>query len=178
MVFSSMTKIDRRIIKSQKAIKNAFLALMAEKGFDAITIQEISDRADVNRRTFYLHYLDKYDLLDKLTDEHIEELRKLCTLAMDMNYVEAELLWFEYFDRHTLFFTTMLDSKGAHYFRKIFLAFVIEELTKDVGDKQEITLQFLGAAIVGIVEWWFTNGKPYPPQVMAEQVGNLLETNL
>lgn len=108
MVFSSMTKIDRRIIKSQKAIKNAFLALMAEKGFDAITIQEISDRADVNRRTFYLHYLDKYDLLDKLTDEHIEELRKLCTLAMDMNYVEAELLWFEYFDRHTLFFTTML----------------------------------------------------------------------
>ncbi|WP_445299977.1 TetR-like C-terminal domain-containing protein [Lysinibacillus sp. FSL K6-0232] len=58
------------------------------------------------------------------------------------------------------------------------MAFVIEELTKDVGDKQEITLQFLGAAIVGIVEWWFTNGKPYPPQVMAEQVGNLLETNL
>lgn len=51
--------------------------LMSEKKFDAITLKDISDRADVSRRTIYLHYEDKYDLLDKLIEEHINELREL-----------------------------------------------------------------------------------------------------
>lgn len=58
-----MSKVDRRILKSQEAIKKAVIELMAEKSFDDITIQDISDRANVSRGTIYLHYLDKYDLL-------------------------------------------------------------------------------------------------------------------
>lgn len=180
-----MEKIDRRIIKSQKAIKQSFLELLSKKKLDDITIQEISDKADINRRTFYLHYLDKYDLLDKLTDEHINELSELCALGMDMTYIDAELLWFEYFDHHTLFFTIMLESKGAHYFRKRFLAFVVEELKQDLAlqenaanQVEDVAIQFFSAAIVGIVEWWFLNGKPYTPEIMAERVGALLERNL
>lgn len=49
---------------------------MSEKNFDDITIQDIADRANVNRRTIYLHYLDKFDLLDKLIEEHIKELKE------------------------------------------------------------------------------------------------------
>jgi AcrR family transcriptional regulator len=49
---------------------------MTEKGFDDITIQDISDRANVNRGTIYLHYTDKYDLLDKMMEEHINKLRE------------------------------------------------------------------------------------------------------
>ncbi|MDP4106901.1 MAG: helix-turn-helix domain-containing protein, partial [Bacillota bacterium] len=60
-----MTKVDRRVLKSQEVIKKAFIELLNEKGFDKMTIQDISDRANVNRRTVYLHYLDKFDLLDK-----------------------------------------------------------------------------------------------------------------
>lgn len=59
-----MTKVDRRIIKTQEAIKYAFIELMSEKNLDEITMQNISDRANVGRRTIYLHYFDKYDLLD------------------------------------------------------------------------------------------------------------------
>lgn len=59
-----MPKVDRRITKSQEAIKKALIELMSEKSFDDITIQDIADRANVNRGTIYLHYLDKFDLLD------------------------------------------------------------------------------------------------------------------
>lgn len=60
-----MSKIDRRILKSREAIKNAVVQLMSEKNFDDITIQDISDQANVSRGTIYLHYVDKYDLLGK-----------------------------------------------------------------------------------------------------------------
>lgn len=61
-----MSKVDRRITKSQEAIKIALIELMTEKSFDHITIKEISERANVNRGTIYLHYLDKFDLLEKV----------------------------------------------------------------------------------------------------------------
>lgn len=178
-----MSVVDRRILKTQEAIKSAFIELMSDKHFDQITIQDISDRANVGRRTIYHHYMDKYDLLDKITEEHISKLSELCESAADMNYIDAELLWFNYFERNYLFFSTMLASKGAVYFRTRFLEFVIEELKNDVdikegNDGEDVTIQFFGAAIVGIVEWWFKNGMPHPPQVMAKRVGILLERNL
>ncbi|QDY85310.1 TetR/AcrR family transcriptional regulator [Paenibacillus polymyxa] len=51
---------------------------MSKKSFDQITIQDISDKATVGPRTIYHHYQDKFDLLSKLIEEHIVELRKLC----------------------------------------------------------------------------------------------------
>ena len=58
-----MMSQDRRVRKTQTAIKDALISLLNKKSFGDITIQEISDMADVNRSTFYTHYLDKYDLL-------------------------------------------------------------------------------------------------------------------
>lgn len=112
-----MSKVDRRIIKSQEAIKKALIELMIEKKIDQITIQEISDRANVSRRTIYLHYIDKFDLLDKLMEEHINELWKLCELAANNTvFYDTVLLWFEYFESHYLFFSTMLANQGGPFF--------------------------------------------------------------
>jgi AcrR family transcriptional regulator len=181
-----VTKVDRRIAKSQIAIKNAVIELMSEKSFDDITIQDIADRADVNRGTIYLHYMDKYDLLDKMIEEHIENLRELCQSASEMTFQEGNYVWFEYFERNYLFFSTMLASKGAPYFRSRFLDLVIEEYKDEVnvtegknnGLNDVVILQFFGSAIVGAVEWWFKNGMPLPARVMAEQTGALLDRNL
>jgi AcrR family transcriptional regulator len=181
-----MPKVDRRIAKSQEAIKTAVIELMSEKNFDDITIQEISDKANVSRGTIYLHYLDKYDLLDKLIEEHIKELRYICESASELEFIDANLPWFEYLESHYLFFSTMLASKGAPSFRSQFLEFLIEEFKDEVnvakgknqGLNENIILQFIVTSYVGIVEWWFKNGMPYPPRVMAEQVGILLERNL
>ncbi|MFK3192423.1 TetR/AcrR family transcriptional regulator [Staphylococcus aureus] len=67
--------IDRRIRKSQVAMRNAFIELLHQHQLEEITVQQIADLADVNRSTFYTHYYDKYDLLEKLEDQQLEEIR-------------------------------------------------------------------------------------------------------
>lgn len=181
-----MTKVDRRVLKSQAAIKKAVIELMAEKNFDDITIRDISEKADVNRGTIYLHYMDKYDLLDKIIEEHINNLRDLCHSASEMSFQEGNYVWFEYFAENHVFFSTMLNTKSAAYFRKHFLDLVVQEYKVEVnvaegvnqGLNEDVILQFFGAAVVGAVEWWFKNGMTIPPRVMAEQTGILLDRNL
>lgn len=69
--------MDRRKRKSKQAIFEACLQLVASKEFESITIQEITDIADVNRGTFYSHYTDKYDMLNHYEDELIEKLHSV-----------------------------------------------------------------------------------------------------
>jgi AcrR family transcriptional regulator len=180
---NDVPKVDRRIIKSQEAIKNALIELMNEKSFDKITIQDISNRANVNRRTIYLHYMDKFDLLDKLIEEHINKLRDMCESLSDLDFINGGKAFFEYFESHYLFFSTMLVGGGDNKFRAQFLDFSVELLKGEVntvegknkGLSEDIILRFVAAAYVEVVEWWFKNGMPYPPQVMSEQVGLLIE---
>lgn len=185
-----VSKTDRRVRKSQEAIKTALIELMMEKDFDQITIQDISDRADVSRRTIYLHYMDKFDLLDKLMEEHIDEMRDLCEATDDdADYKDSALVWFEYLESHDLFFSAMLKSKGSLFFHHRLLEFFLQELgerdydipvgnSPQVAEGEEVDFQFLGSAIVGVVEWWFKHDKPYPPSFMAQRLGALLELNL
>lgn len=65
---------DRRIRKTKEAIKYALIDLLKHKTLEKITIKDITESADINRGTFYLHYLDKYDLLEQIEDEYIERL--------------------------------------------------------------------------------------------------------
>lgn len=103
-----------------------------------------------------------------------------------MDFIDANLIWFEYFERNFLFFSTMLKSKGASAFRSQFLEFVMEELSVDVnineggnqGLSKEVVLRFFGSAVVGVVESYFRKDIPDPPQVVAEQLGLLLDRNL
>jgi AcrR family transcriptional regulator len=181
-----MSKVDRRILKSQVAIKNAVIELMSEKDFDDITIQDIADRANVTRGTIYVHYGDKFDLLDKLIATHIDEVREIYVSTSEMDFVQGTLICFEYFQRNYSFFSMILGSKGAPSFRTRFLEMLIEQGKNDADTmkglnariKEDILVRFFGEAYVGTVEWWIKSGMPYPPQVMAEQVGALLERNL
>ena len=55
---------DERVIKTKKLIKTALSELIQEKGFDHVSITDLTQRANINKGTFYLHYQDKYDLLE------------------------------------------------------------------------------------------------------------------
>jgi len=178
-----VAKVDRRILKTQDALKKAVIELMTEKSFDDITIQDLSDRANVSRGTIYLHYMDKYDLLDKLIETHIQELRERCEAAADLDFVTGSLIWTEYFEDNYSFFSLMLASKGAPYFRNRFLDFLLEEFMDEVdvtqgsnqGLNKELAVRFVASAYVGVIEWWFANERPIPHQALAEQLGRLLE---
>ncbi|WP_089610393.1 TetR/AcrR family transcriptional regulator [Dehalobacterium formicoaceticum] len=178
--------MDRRIIKSQVAIKKAFIDLMTEMSFDNITIQNISDRANVSRGTFYLHYIDKFDLLDKLIASHLDELQAICKTKADFGLEDALLRWTVYFENNYLFFSTILTSKGAYCFSSHFLEMVKKQLRMEInfdeginrGVHKDIVYHFLGSAITGLIEWWFINKRPVSSHVLAEQLSTLLERNL
>ncbi len=62
-------KLDRRVSRTRRRIRQAFEQLLAEKGFNALTVQDITERAEINRATFYAHYPDKYALLKETMRE-------------------------------------------------------------------------------------------------------------
>lgn len=70
-------KKDLRTIRTTHSIKLAFIDLLQEKPFNKITVSEIAKKAYIDRQTFYLHYLDKYDLLAKIDQEIAEEFKKI-----------------------------------------------------------------------------------------------------
>ena len=99
---------DRRVRKTQTAIKDVLITLLEKKRFEEITIQEISNLADVNRSTFYTHFIDKYDLLDKMENEKIDEIRSF----LESSKNDDELKISESQLRETMDF--VINSIGEH----------------------------------------------------------------
>lgn len=64
-------RVDPRVTRTQKLIRDALKSLLAEKSFEAISVQDIAERATVNRATFYSHFTDKFALLDAIIREHV-----------------------------------------------------------------------------------------------------------
>ncbi|MGG6311630.1 TetR/AcrR family transcriptional regulator [Paenibacillus macerans] len=178
------TKIDRRIVRTKEAITKAFLELFAEKDLEHITINDIADRANVNRGTVYLHYSDKYDLLDKLIDDHLNKLIHFCDPHGETPLVGELLPVFAYIRDHFLFFSAMLSTSRAALFRQRLMAFVAvnvkEKLDRRTPHSEidgELNAQFMASAFVGTVEWWIQHGMPHPPEFMADQLWKLFEKN-
>jgi AcrR family transcriptional regulator len=184
-------KTDRRILKTKEAINRAFLELFSEKEFDRITVNDISERANVNRGTVYFHYEDKYDLLNKSIDCHLDKMILSCTFKKFIQEkvecseaIEALKSLFTYVQENFLFFSSMLSSKKAFLFRSRLL----DTLTKAIQEKidmqginmgmdKELITQFTATAFVGTLEWWILNQMPKSPQLMSEQVWKLFERN-
>lgn len=69
-------KTDRRVIKTKRAIRNAFAKLLSEKDINEITIKNIADEADINRKTFYSYYNGVYEVIDEIENEIITSFNK------------------------------------------------------------------------------------------------------
>ena len=100
-------KPDRRTIKTRRALCAGLAELLATKELHRITVQEIADKADVNRVTFYKHYLDVYDLYDKLENEVITELGLLVLEhETDADYMKHII---DYIDGNRVIFTMVFS---------------------------------------------------------------------
>ncbi|MFB5265273.1 TetR/AcrR family transcriptional regulator [Paenibacillus enshidis] len=180
----TVPRIDRRIIRTKEAITKAFLELFAEKNLEQITINDIADRANVNRGTVYLHYNDKYDLLDKLIDDHLNQLIAFCDPSGDTPIVSELLPVFLYIRDHFLFFGAMLSTTRAVVFRHRLLEFVSVNVQDKLDQRNThseidhvLNAQFVASAFVGLVEWWIQHNMPHPPEFMADQLWKLFEKN-
>ena len=86
--------IDRRVLRTKKNIRQAFLSLLSNKSLTHITVKELSDLADINRKTFYMYYSNIEDILAELEDELVQKL---------ILVFEKELFEKETFDSYSFF---------------------------------------------------------------------------
>ena len=115
-------KLDPRVIRTRQLLRDALVSLIAEKGFDAITVQDIADRATLNRATFYLHYQDKHDLLIKSLHDAIDELmadigptEENAPLMVD-GPQRPIVQVFQHVAQHARFFQVMMGAEGVPSF--------------------------------------------------------------
>ncbi|EOT44034.1 TetR/AcrR family transcriptional regulator C-terminal domain-containing protein [Enterococcus dispar] len=178
-------KVDRRILKTKKAIKDAFTDLIMKNEIDTISIAMITEQANIGRKTFYLHYYDKYDLMDQIIAEYLEELGLRCNQnkIKRLGFEASTLEWFTFLDENFSLFARLFQSKAATSFRNQFLVFVSEQLRKKeklAASKVSLAfkLQFLSYAVTGIIEEYITKDYRHKKQEVAKQLSIIVKQNL
>ena len=134
---TAMTKtLDRRVRRSRRLLADALLELIVEKGYDAVTIQEVADRADLNRATFYLHFDGKEDLLVAGLEERFDEL------VATMNLVAAgepvwenpahDLLLFRHVAEHAPVYKALLGDRGLGWVMHRVIGYIAREVEREL----------------------------------------------
>jgi len=186
---------DPRVVRTRQMLSEALVSLIEEKGFDAITVQDITDRAGLNRATFYLHYQDKQDLLVKSLRDAIDELVADIGASTDEHgqLVFDESLrsikaTFEHVAQHAHFYRVMLSAEGVPAFSagvRDYMAEVTLRWLKTLQPQPrqsrvplEIVASSLSWSLLGVLIWWLEHDLPHPPEYMAEQFRLLITLDL
>lgn len=166
-------KQDLRVRRTNEQITKAFFVLLKEKGFKAMTVQDISKHARIGRSTFYSHYYDKYDLLEKLVAEYTDVFRVIVdqrfsihTPEIGSNTVKVLILaltqyreiLLQLFDIHTETadlernFKQILRETAYDYFQRV-----------ELPDKIQLPLDYLSdlyaSNVMLFLLWQLRNGK-------------------
>jgi AcrR family transcriptional regulator len=181
------SKIDPRVIRTRALLHKAIIELITERGFDPITIQDITDRATLNRATFYLHYRDKNDLLFNVFDELIKEIVPTPSGVFDPEHPESAIpdveRFFDHIAEYAGFYHALLGESGAPFIVARFRAYIeglgmrwlqfLQPDNENVPISLEIAANFIGSAYLGVIIWWLDNDMPYSSKYMADQLRRL-----
>jgi AcrR family transcriptional regulator len=173
--------VDRRIQRTQQMLSSAFFALIVERGYDSITVQDITERANIGRATFYLHYHDKEQLLEESLLSLFEDLTKDVEPTPDFaaTYQSLSIHVFQHVaERHELY--QALFKEGGPPFIVIrmhrWLASLIEhrvlklrtEQSTSTIDKGLLAMHCAGS-LLALIIWWLDHDLA----PTAEQLGYL-----
>lgn len=175
--------MDRRILKTRQLIMNTFIDLLTEKGFEKMTINDIAERANINRGTVYLHYMDKFDLLDKCIETYLGLLMQHCSDHTDMTLnTSAFQSIFGYLGKNHSIYNLLFSNDGFGLFRSRLYAIITQAITEVMDIKSgnhafsnDVTTHFLASGFIGVLEWWINNSMPCSVQEVTEQLMVLLE---
>jgi AcrR family transcriptional regulator len=172
-------KDDRRSNRTRRSLSQALVDLMKEKRFDDITVQDVLDRADVGRSTFYAHFRDKEDLFQQNWERFLElytqgfDWRKVQTGRFaPVEHIFAHLQDVQHFYRG-LVRSRMTDAvfkTGVTYLANCLdrsLSSFLEDRPKPAVPTA-ILAHFLASELFGLLKWWLDNNMPYSPRQMDE----------
>ena len=172
-------KLDRRARRSQRLMGDAMLALLLEKGYDTVTIKDITERADVAYVTFFRHYESKEDLLQRRLAEELKELRERIETATRVapdgqaDTLAGQLI-FEHAREKRVLYQVLLSTQAAVHVRKqvqATIAAILLDTCRPLYESQlvpaEIAANHMAAALLALIEWWLDHKMAQSPEVMA-----------
>ncbi|MBP0723836.1 TetR/AcrR family transcriptional regulator [Bacillus sp. RG28] len=185
-------KMDPRVVRTRQMLRDALVELIHERGYEKITVQDITSHATLNRATFYLHYRDKLDLLYQSSEEILNDLTESINSSFDgkeefdfsgdkPHGVFIHL--FEQISQNSRLYKVFLTEKNMPHFTSCLMDVIIDFISKGMNSVQpddqmltvprEIAVRYFAAAFLGVIVWWLEEDTPYTPKYMATQVMRL-----
>ncbi|MCB0037188.1 MAG: TetR/AcrR family transcriptional regulator [Anaerolineales bacterium] len=174
-------KLDRRVRRTRRLLAEALVALITEKEYESISITDITERADLNRATFYLHYGSKeellVDMLEERFDELVQRMEALNPNRPQWETCEAEVLIFEHAAEHHQMYKVLLGENGVGYVVNRVIQYTAEVVEEDIRryiTEDDINLpltlvaQHVAGALYAQLAWWITHDMPYTPEYMGQ----------
>lgn len=157
--------LDRRCRKTKKAIKNALLTLLKEKNVSDISISELAENADINRKTFYNHYTDLDDVFHELEDDCLNHVFSLLENGQLYKYIKDPYPFFEKLsaefssnaDSYRLLIASgrniEIEKKGKARLKSLLESIMVEDM-KTASEKYDFFINFITAGIISSYSEW------------------------
>ncbi|MEU1522138.1 TetR/AcrR family transcriptional regulator [Nocardia rhamnosiphila] len=177
---------DRRVRRSRRALRDALISLVLERGYASVTVEDITARADLGRATFYTHYTDKDDLLNHIVTDLIDELQERqrpLVSTSSVGFTGKPILEMfrhaaEERDTYRVILRGEGDGRALRRFiddRAAIAAVVFAARAEAQGATPNIDIDLLARAWVGeqitVLQWWL---EPETPAMSPEEVTNML----
>lgn len=170
---------DLRIIKTKRGLRNAFIQLLLEKDYDAISIQDIVMAAETARITFYRHYKNKEELLVDCLMETFGQLKERVQHGPEgdfsQGYSPLQILY-EHMQEEETLYRILFSSRGTQEVVSQLRGFMADRTMEVLNERfpadqlqapMEIIGNHIASAQLGLAAWWLENDKPYTADYMA-----------
>ncbi|GGB38859.1 TetR family transcriptional regulator [Lentibacillus populi] len=180
---------DRRVRRTKKLLKQAFIELMYEKSYEQITVTDIVDLADYNRATFYRHYNQKEDIVKEIIADQTNGLIKAFKIPYKKNnYIHlkalapSEIIIFNYILENKYFYELWREFETIPWFYDTYLNSITRFIKLEIslitpyqdGLDNNMYASFYAYGILGIILDWIKNDFVQSPDYMAEQLCKIL----
>jgi AcrR family transcriptional regulator len=178
-------KPDRRVQRTRQLLRDALVSLILEKGYQKITVQNIIDRANIGRSTFYAHFRDKEDLLlsgfDELAHDLNRHMRSHEVNADEQGHLLHSLEFFIHADSNKELYKAMMESGGGDLVLDIARQHMHDHIEAHLNQipfiGEEIPLvvitNFLAGSLLTMITWWLEQENPYAPGEMNDMFNAL-----
>lgn len=172
-----------RVRRTQKLLREALVDLIEERGFEALTVGEIAERAMVSRAAFYRNYHDKYDLVEQIFAEAMSALLEAVGDLGAEHPAEIWVRFFEHIAQYDRLYRALLGSKGSLWFVRTMRTSLAELVVArgrlphgpSASDhpahtfSDEFVPDLVSALFVEAITWWLEHGMPYTPKEIARR---------
>jgi AcrR family transcriptional regulator len=171
-----------RVRRTQKLLREALIELIEERGFDALTVGEITERAMISRAAFYRNYQDKFALVEQIFAEAMQALFNALSEPTTAHSPQIWVKFFEHIAEYERLYAALLGRKGSPWFVLKMRASLVElvkgfeRMVQGYPDTppiypnaDEFVPNLVATMLVEAIAWWLEQGRPYPPEEMARR---------